>query len=118
MSCSSGEAGVAGTDPAAGRGPGAGGPNNSPWPAVWLEGGAFGRSDAGRLVPGTLATPFLRQIGSLMRPGGVLTMNLMVTARTPDQIHRLARVFTVERELRLRGNLVIHARANQDVSPD
>ena len=74
--------------------------------------------DAGRLVPGTLATPFLRQIGSLMRPGGVLTMNLMVTARTPDQIHRLARVFTVERELRLRGNLVIHARANQDVSPD
>ncbi len=48
--------------------------------------------EAGRLAPGTLATPF------------------MVTARTPEQVQRLRRVFTVTRELRLRGNLVVHAR--------
>src|SRR5262249_2292075 len=31
-------------------------------------------------------------------------------ARTPDQVLRLRRVFIVRRELRLRGNLVVHAR--------
>ena len=34
----------------------------------------------------------------------------MVTARTPDQLHRLQRVFAITHELRLRGNLVLHAR--------
>lgn len=65
--------------------------------------------EAGRLALGTLATPFLRQLAALLTPGGMLTVNLMVTARTPDQLHRLRRVFDVRRELRLRGNLVIHA---------
>ncbi len=65
--------------------------------------------EAGRLALGALATPFLRQIAALLAPGGTLTINLMVTARTPDQIHRLRRVFHVKRELRLRGNLVLHA---------
>ncbi len=64
---------------------------------------------AGRLTLGALATPFLRQIAALLAPDGTLTVNLMVTARTPDQVHRLQRVFTVRRELRLRGNLVVHA---------
>lgn len=64
---------------------------------------------AGRLTLGALATPFLRQVAALLAPEGTLTVNLMVTARTPDQIHRLQRVFTVQRELRLRGNLVVHA---------
>lgn len=64
---------------------------------------------AGRLALGALATPFLRQVAALLTPDGTLTVNLMVTARTPDQIHRLQRVFTVRRELRLRGNLVVHA---------
>lgn len=67
--------------------------------------------EAGRLALGTLATPFLRQIAALLAPGGTLTVNLMVTARTPDQLHRLQRVFAITRELRLRGNLVVHARA-------
>lgn len=65
--------------------------------------------EAGRLAPGTLATPFLRQLAALLTPHGTLTVNLMVTARTPDQIHRLRRVFEPQRELRLRGNLVVHA---------
>ncbi len=65
--------------------------------------------EAGRLALGTLATPFLRQIAALLTPEGTLTVNLMVTARTPDQVHRLRRVFVVRRELKLRGNLVIHA---------
>ena len=67
--------------------------------------------EAGRLAMGTLATAFLRQIAALLAPGGTLTVNLMVTARTPDQLHRLQRVFAITRELRLRGNLVVHARA-------
>jgi predicted O-methyltransferase YrrM len=65
--------------------------------------------EAGRLTLGALATPFLRQIAALLAPGGTLTVNLMMTARTPEQLHRLRRVFHLSRELRLRGNLVIHA---------
>jgi predicted O-methyltransferase YrrM len=72
---------------------------------------------AGRLAPGTLATPFLRQLAALLAPGGTLTVNLMVTARTPEQVQRLRRVFTLTRELRLRGNLVVHARPAGEASP-
>ncbi len=65
----------------------------------------------GRLVPGTLATGFLRQLAMLLAPDGTLAVNLMVTGRTPEQLHRLRRVFTIERERRIRGNVVIHAHA-------
>jgi predicted O-methyltransferase YrrM len=65
--------------------------------------------ESGRLALGALATPFLRQIGALLATGGVLTVNLMVTGRTPEQIHRIERVFAIQRRLRLRGNLVVHA---------
>ena len=64
--------------------------------------------EGGRLVAGTLATPFLRQLAALVAPGGIVTSNLMVTGRTPEQLHRLRRVFHIERELRLHGNLVVH----------
>lgn len=64
--------------------------------------------EAGRLAAGTLATPFLRQIAALLAPGGMASFNLMVTGRTPEQLHRLRRVFVIERELRLRGNLIVH----------
>lgn len=64
--------------------------------------------EAGRLVAGTLATPFLRQLAALLAPDGVVSINLMVTGRTPEQLHRLRRVFSIEREQRLRGNLVSH----------
>lgn len=64
--------------------------------------------EAGRLTNGVLATAFLRRVAALLAPGGVASFNLMVTGRTPEQLHRLRRVFTIERELRLRGNLVVH----------
>lgn len=67
--------------------------------------------EAGRLALGTLATPFLRQIAALLAPDGVASFNLMVTGRTPEQLHRLRRVFFIERETRLRGNLIVHAKA-------
>ena len=66
--------------------------------------------EAGQLTPGTLATPFLRQIAALLAPGGTLAVNLMVTGRTSEQLHRLERVYHVARTVRVRGNLVVHAR--------
>lgn len=67
--------------------------------------------EAGRLAPGVLATPFLRQIATLLTADGVVTINLMVTGRTPEHLHRLRRVFEIEREMRVRGNLLVHAKA-------
>ncbi len=65
---------------------------------------------AGRLVPGTLATPFLRQVAALLAPEGTLAVNLMSTARVPEQIHRLERVYHPLRMVRVSGNVVIHLR--------
>lgn len=65
--------------------------------------------NAGRLVPGALAEPFLGQVAALLAPGGTLSVNLLVTAHTPDQVARVERVFAVTRRLKLRGNLVLHA---------
>jgi spermidine synthase len=65
----------------------------------------------GRLAAGTLATAFLRQLAALLAPDGTLAVNLMVTGRTPEQLHRLRRVFAIVREQRVRGNLVVHAHA-------
>jgi spermidine synthase len=67
--------------------------------------------EGGRLAPGTLARPFLRQVATLLQGDGVLTVNLMRTARLPEQIHRLESVFTIERQLRLWGNAVLHLSA-------
>lgn len=64
--------------------------------------------DGGRLTPGTLARPFLRQIATLLRREGTLTVNLMRTARLPEQLHRVESIFTIERRLRLWGNVVLH----------
>jgi predicted O-methyltransferase YrrM len=64
--------------------------------------------EAGRLAMGTLTTRFLRQIAALLTPGGVATINLMVTGRTNEQVHRIERVFTIQRNLRTRGNLILH----------
>jgi SAM-dependent methyltransferase len=74
--------------------------------------------EAGRLTLGALATPFLRQLALLLAPGGTLTVNLMVTARTPDQLQRLRRVFLLRRELRLRGNLVVHCQPPDGAQPE
>jgi len=66
--------------------------------------------EGGRLAPGTIATAFLRQLAVLLGPEGTLSVNLFITGRLGEQLHRLRRVFVVERELRVRGNLVVHAR--------
>lgn len=67
--------------------------------------------DAGRLVRGALDEPFLRRLAALLAPGGTLSVNLLVTRYTPDQVARVARVFAVTRRLKLRGNLVLHVHA-------
>lgn len=64
--------------------------------------------EGGRLAPGTLARPFLRQVATLLQEDGALTVNLMRTARTPEQLHRIESVFTIERQMRLWGNIVLH----------
>jgi spermidine synthase len=64
--------------------------------------------EGGRLALGTLARPFLRQVATLLQGDGILTVNLMRTARLPEQIHRLESVFTIERQLRVWGNAVLH----------
>lgn len=64
--------------------------------------------EAGRLVVGTLATPFLRQLAALLTPTGMISINLMVTGRTPEQLHRLRRVFAIACEQRRGGNIVLH----------
>lgn len=73
--------------------------------------------DGGRLVPGTLARPFLRQIAMLLRPDGTLTVNLMRTGRLSEQLHRLESVFTIERQSRLWGNQVVHLRLPASTLP-
>ncbi|GAC1452170.1 MAG: hypothetical protein PVSMB4_12470 [Ktedonobacterales bacterium] len=74
--------------------------------------------EAGRLALGTLATPFLRQLAVLLSPTGILTVNLMVTRRTPEQLHRLERIFHLVHTTRVRGNLVVHLRARPPGEPD
>jgi spermidine synthase len=66
--------------------------------------------EAGRLAQGALATTFLRQVAALLAPGGTVAVNLMVTGRTPEQLRRLQHVYQVERTIRVRGNIVAHAR--------
>jgi SAM-dependent methyltransferase len=72
--------------------------------------------EGGRLAPGTLATAFLRRLATLLSPGGTLSVNLFITGRLGEQLHRLRRVFVVERELRTSGNVVIHARLKAEGS--
>lgn len=66
--------------------------------------------EAGRLARGALATPFLRQVARLLSADGALTVNLMVTGRLQEQLHRLQRVYRLERSVRVRGNLVLELR--------
>jgi spermidine synthase len=66
--------------------------------------------EAGRMAQGALGTPFLRLVAALLAPEGKLAVNLMVTARTPEHLRRLQRVFSLERTTRVRGNIVVHAR--------
>jgi predicted O-methyltransferase YrrM len=74
--------------------------------------------EGGRLAQGALATPYLRALAGMLTADGVLTANLLITARTPEQLHRLRRIFRIERELRHHGNLIVHARPlSKDAPP-
>jgi spermidine synthase len=64
--------------------------------------------EGGRLAQGALARPFLRQVATLLEAEGVVTVNLMRTARLPEQLHRLESVLTIDRQMRLWGNAVLH----------
>jgi spermidine synthase len=72
--------------------------------------------EAGRAAMGSLATPFLRQVAALLAPEGIAAINLMITRRTSDQLRRLERVFDLVRLVRVRGNLVVHARPHARVA--
>lgn len=72
--------------------------------------------EGGRLAHGTLARPFLRQVAALLQADGVVTVNLMRTARLPEQIHRIESVFAIERQMRLWGNAVLHLSALGEAS--
>lgn len=72
---------------------------------------------AGRLVAGTLARDYLRQVAALLEPNGLLAVNLMVTAHTSDHLLRLQRVFWLERTIHVRGNTVAHLRRADDLPP-
>jgi len=67
--------------------------------------------EGGRMAPGALATDFLRQLALLLAPDGILAVNLMRGGRLAEHLHRLGRVFAIERERCARGNLVVHCRA-------
>jgi spermidine synthase len=64
--------------------------------------------EGGRLAQGALARPFLRQVATLLEADGIVTVNLMRTARLPEQLHRLESVLTIDRQMRLWGNAVLH----------
>jgi spermidine synthase len=74
--------------------------------------------DGGRLAPGTLARPFLRQVATLLRPEGMVSVNLMSTKRLPEQLHRIEHVFTIQRQIRLWGNVVLHLSLLASVSTE
>ncbi|MGH2502973.1 MAG: spermidine synthase, partial [Ktedonobacterales bacterium] len=68
----------------------------------------------GRLALGALTTRFLRQIAARLTADGVATINLMVTGRTSEQVHRIERIYTIQRRLRTRGNLILHLTPRAD----
>lgn len=71
---------------------------------------------AGRLVAGSLARDYLEQLAMLLAPDGELAVNLMVTARTNDQLLRLRQVLRLAHTQRVRGNIVAHLRGARERS--
>jgi len=59
---------------------------------------------------GVLARPFLRRLRALGRPGAGVAVNLFRDGRAAAHVARLGRVLPVQRVLRLRNNVVVHAR--------
>lgn len=66
--------------------------------------------EAGQVPRGVTATPFLRQVKQLLTPEGLVAFNLARDRRAAGRVHRLARVFRVERQVFVGFNLVVHCR--------
>jgi spermidine synthase len=63
---------------------------------------------------GALARPFLRRLRALAAPGGTIAVNLFRDGRAETHLARLRRVLPVQRVIRLRNNLVVHASPSEE----
>lgn len=66
---------------------------------------------AGQVPRQVTSTPFLRQTRRLLLSEGLAVFNLARDGRARERIHRLSRVFLVEREVLTGLNVVVHCRA-------
>ncbi|MCL5107806.1 MAG: methyltransferase domain-containing protein [Chloroflexi bacterium] len=65
---------------------------------------------AGQVPRQVTATPFLRQARRLLEPGGAAIFDLARDRRAQERIHRLGRIFLVERQVLVGLNVVVHCR--------
>jgi spermidine synthase len=66
---------------------------------------------AGEVPRDVTATPFLRDVRRLLAPGGLATFNLARDGRAASRIHRLGKVFLLEKQVLTGFNVVVHCRA-------
>lgn len=66
---------------------------------------------AGEVPRGVTATTFLRQVRRSLRGGGLAVFNLARDRRAAGRLHRLSKVFQVEKRVLTGFNLVVHCRA-------
>lgn len=64
---------------------------------------------------GVLARPFLTRLRALAAPGAALAVNLFRDEHAAAHVARLRRVLPVQRVLRLRNNVVVHARPDEAI---
>lgn len=64
----------------------------------------------GEIPRGVLGKPFLRQLRTLLLPRALVAVNLFPGRRVTQQVHRLALVFHVLKQLRVGDNVVVHCR--------
>lgn len=64
----------------------------------------------GQVPRGVTATLFLRDVRRLLTPGGLATFNLVRDGRAASRIHRLAKVFLLEKQVLTGFNVVVHCR--------
>ncbi len=73
---------------------------------------------AGVIPREVTATPFLRDVARLLTPQGVAVFNLARDRRAATRLHRLAKVFAVEKRILAGFNLVVHCRRPEDTGED
>lgn len=72
---------------------------------------------AGEVPRGVTATPFLRHVRRLLSYDGLATFNLARDGRAAARIHRLGKVFVLEKQVLTGFNVVVHCRAPARVAP-